>query len=56
MLLFQGVAQDVADALCMESLDFGQMNNILPISKHITNISANSNGIIHLIDASIIAR
>ena len=56
MLIFQGVDQDIADALCKESLDFGQMNNIVPTSKHITNIKANDNGLIHLIDASIIAR
>ena len=56
MLLFQGVAQNIADALCNGPLDFGQTSNILPTSKHITNIKANANGIIHLIDASIIAR
>jgi hypothetical protein len=56
MLEFQGVSKDVADKLCCYSTKNNLMNQVLPSSKFVTKIIAREDGIIKLVDASIIAR
>ena len=56
MLVFQGVSQDVADMLCCYSTKNNLTNKVLPTSKYVTKIIGKEDGVIKLVDASIIAR
>ena len=56
MLMFQGVAKEIADKVCYDNIENDGTKPPLPKSKYITQIKARASGTIKLIDAAIIAR
>ena len=56
MMKFQGVSNDIVNELCSCSDEVYSEKSVLPTAQFTTQIKSEGEGIIKLIDASLIAR